>query len=256
MNELHEKFADAGLVVVGVSDESEELLQEYIEKKGVRFGIIRAPGAMDAYGGRGYPSFFSIGPDGTILSTPAQRIPSDDFIENALRDVQLAPEMPAGHAFDALRTAWEKEDFERVSRELERGLQTAGEDAETLAGYTTLKQRFDAMCRSAEQRVERLGAGPDYFRSQAQLEAIADRFKGLPPAAAAKAMLDRFDDDAKIRKEIRAGRDLQRLLGRFDPSRIAQARKLREQLAKFRESCEGTYAAERATEIIASLATH
>ena len=56
---MHDKFSDAGLVIIGVSDEAEQKLADHIEAKGIRYPVVRAPGAMGEYGGRFYPSYFT-----------------------------------------------------------------------------------------------------------------------------------------------------------------------------------------------------
>ena len=83
-------------------------------------------------------------------------------------------------------------------------------------------------------------------RLRKQLEKMEKLWKGLPPAAAAKEQLDAFGKDPTIKKELGASRALQKLVGRYDPSKIAQARKLAEELGKFAKKYEGTHAAKQA----------
>ena len=82
--------------------------------------------------------------------------------------------------------------------------------------------------------------------NEEQLEKMEKLWKGLPPAAAAKEQLDAFGKDPTIKKELGASRALQKLVGRYDPSKIAQARKLAEELGKFAKKYEGTHAAKQA----------
>lgn len=252
MNALHEKYADQGLVVVGVSDETEQKLTGYIEDKGVEYGVVRAQGALRQYGGRGYPTFVTIGPHGDVVHRG--RIPSDELIEKQLVHVDLVPDMPDDRAFTRIEQAWRNRDFERVDRELTRRARRAEEGSERHNALVELRREFDELLARTNRAVERLAAGPDYYRSTKQLEKIADEFDGLPPAEAAEQVLDRFEDDDAIQDEIDASRHLERLVGRYDTSSIAQAGKLREQLAKFCRAYSGTRAAERASKLRTELA--
>lgn len=239
-------------MIVGVSDETESLLEDYIAKKGVEFGIIRAQGALQQYGGRGYPTFVTIGPDGAVVH--GDGVPSESVIEENLRGVSLIPEMPSGSTFSALKKAWEKHDYARVHSELNKGLERAEEGSEDHAAFTELRARFDRVVEGAGRSVERYAQGPDYFRSEQKLEEIVESFEGLAPAEAAEKVLERFADDDKIKDEIRAGKEFHALVQRFDATKSSQKKKLLEALAKLRKSRAGTYAAEQAANLAARLA--
>ena len=73
-------------------------------------------------------------------------------------------------------------------------------------------------------------------------------WKGFPAADAAKEQLARFAADAAIKKELVAGKALQKLLKGYDPSKASQAKKLVAELGKFTKKYEGTYAAKQADE--------
>jgi peroxiredoxin len=69
LNELHEKYAGKGLTVVGVSNESEQVIESTISKVKMAFPVARLSGsAVDAaYQVRGVPQSFLIDRTGKLL---------------------------------------------------------------------------------------------------------------------------------------------------------------------------------------------
>jgi len=65
--------------------------------------------------------------------------------------------------------------------------------------------------------------------------------------------LQRFAADPAIKKELQAGKALQKVKGQFDSSRVAQRKKLIEALEQFAKKHEGTEAAKEAEAEIARL---
>src|SRR5690606_33490182 len=191
------------------------------------------------YGGRGYPTFVLIGGDGSVLS---YGMPSNSQIEAALETVQLVPELPEDRKFDPLRRLLKKRGLKAIGAWLEATLAAGAPTAEIRAVAAEQKADFDRRVASASQRVARLAEGPDYLRAEHKLEEIARDFEGLPPGREAEAVLDRFDDDDHIRSEIKALKYLERVLRQYDPTRIAQRRKLADALREFQRRYADTYA--------------
>ena len=239
-------------MIVGVSDENDSLLQDYISKKGVEFGIIRAQGGLRLYGGRGYPTFVTIGPAGDVVQYGG--VPSKSAIEEHLKEVRLTPKFPDDRAFKSVRRAWEDQDYADVDRELKRGLERNEEGGEIHAAFVELRAKFDAMLASTASRIARIARGPDYYRAKQKLEAIVEQFDGLSPAEAAEKELERFDDDDAIQAEIKAGHIYAGLLEKYDPEKFSDKKKLIKALAAFRQKYPGTYAAEQSVALSTQLA--
>lgn len=230
-------------MIIGVSDETEQKLADHIAAKGIKYPIVRAPGAMGTYGGKFYPSYFMVSPEGEIVSTPAERIPSDEWLREALTTVTRVPELPDDARFDPLRKAWEKQDYKRIDDYLTKMLQQEDLDAELRTVFEAQRSDFDAMLERTATRIDKLAAGPDYWASKKALERIADEFDGLGIEEKAREVLDRFDDDDAIKKEITASRTYEKLLERYDANKISQRRKLVDALLKFEERYAGSHAA-------------
>lgn len=233
-------------MIVGVSDEDEGKLEEYVKTKSPGFAIVRAPGAMESFGGRFYPSFFTIGADGTILTTPEERIPSNEQIEEALASVVTLPDLPDDSRFSALRKDYEKRRFKKVAEYFDRMLAQETLDLELRMILEAQRARFLVQMQAQIDRIEKLQEGPDYRAASRQLEALSRDYKGLPVGAAADAALARFEKDATIKKEIAAGDALAKLLERFDQTKSGDRKKLLDGLQQFRKKYKGTRAAEDA----------
>ena len=68
----------------------------------------------------------------------------------------------------------------------------------------------------------------------------------MPPATAAQKELQRFAADPAIKKELQAGKALQKVRSQFDSSRVAQRKKLAEALLAFAKKYPDTEAAKQA----------
>lgn len=232
-----------------MSDENEKLVEEtFITKLGAKYPFLTAKGVNELYAISFFPSIYCIAPDGTVLTVPKDREPSESFIEEQLKNVVLGPKLPADAKYDALRSMWAKKEHKKIQDFLAKALQTPNLDDESKAVYegqqADLQKRIDRQVA----RVAELGKGPDYGSAEKALEKTLKDWAGLPPAESAKAELDRFAKDERIRDELAAQKALDKVIGKFDPSKLAQRRKLAEELDKFANTKKwtGTQAAQKA----------
>ncbi|MBZ0152134.1 MAG: hypothetical protein K8J09_11445, partial [Planctomycetes bacterium] len=253
MNELHAKFAERGLLIIGVSDEAESAIQSvFIDKIGAKYPIVKVDAKdVAGYGIKFYPSLYCLDADGNVVSVPDDREPSEARIEELLKNVTLAPKLPAEARYEPLRALWNKKDYGKLRDHLAQMLAQPNLDAAMREVYEGQQKVLDQKVAAQQQRVAKLGEGPDFFTASAQLAKIEKEWKGFPVAAEARAQLTRFAGDAPIRQEIAAGKALQKLLDSYDPSKQAQARKLLEELARFAKKHPDTYAGQQAAKMVA-----
>ena len=181
-------------------------------------------------------------------------MPSEDWLKKALESVVLIPELPDESRYDPLRKAWEKDDYAKVESHLSRTLAKDNLDDDERTVLEAHKAYFESLIERTSKQIQKLGEGPDYWSSTKRLEKLQKDFKGLTVAAEAEAMLDRFDDDDGIKKEISASRALEKVQAKFDANKISQRRKLVEALAAFEEKFAGTHAASEAAALRVRLA--
>jgi hypothetical protein len=233
---------------VGVSREAEGAIEDvFVNKLGAKYPLVKVDEKSVApYGISFFPSVYVIDPDGNVFSVPDDRMPSEATIESLLARVSLSPKMPADKAYDPLRALWKKAEFLKVRDFLDKSLAAPGLADPAKAVYDEQRAHLDKKAEAAEKRIAALGAGPDFAASQEQLERIEKQWRGMAPATAAQKELQRFAADPAIKKELSAGKALQKLRLQFDPSRVAQRKKLAEALMAFAKKNPDTEAAKQA----------
>ncbi|MAD33276.1 MAG: hypothetical protein CMJ88_05915 [Planctomycetes bacterium] len=231
-----------------MSDEQEDKIEKtFIDGLGATYPMAKIkPSATADYKVKFYPSFYCLAPDGTVHSTPDDRMPSEESIEKLLEDVSLAPKLPDDARYAPVRKMWEKRDYSKLDSYLQRMLGADKLDADMREVFEGQQEVLAKKASKQLARVQSLGAGPDFLASRAALERIKKDWRGFDAAKQATAELKRFSKDSQIKKEIAASKALAKLEGKYDPSRIAQARKLQDALRKFADRYEGTYAGEQA----------
>ena len=246
------------MLLIGVSDENESLIEEtFITKLGAKYPFVCAKGVNEQYRIGFFPSVYCIAPDGTILTVPDDRMPTEAFIEEQLANVSLSPKMPVDSRFDAIRSLWQKKEFKKLGDYLTKMLGQPTVDAELRTVYESQQAELQKRMERATARVQTLGKGPDFYTALNQLERLQKDWAGLPPADAANSELERFAKDAHVKDEIAASKALEKVVGKFDAGKVAQRRKLVEELEKFKSTKKyaGTHAAQQAEEMLGKFST-
>ena len=243
-------------MVIGVSDEAESLLEDYVNDKQPAFPIVRARGARNDYGVQGYPNFYTIGADGVILTTPEDRIPDGDTIEEALRSVRTVPDMPKGTRYDRLRRFYEKKDFKKYRDNLAKLVAEENLVAADREVIEQLAAAFDEDMKKQSARVEKYAVDEDAYRGHKRLSGLAKRYAGLPPGDAASAALQKFKTDKHLKAEVSAGKMLDKLIRRYPKSKSSNRRKLEKALIDFSLKYRSTMAGKRAKQILRNLPTN
>lgn len=228
-----------------MSDEEESLVQDvFLTKLGSKHPWVRIKPAVDAlYGVGGFPTVVVVDAFGKIVQ---EGMPSEAVLERLLQDVSLVPKMPDEPRFAPLRAAWEKTDYLKVRDLLTRLAAEPKLDEATKTLVASQQEELQKRTDRVMARIEELGASTDFAMADEKLERIVATWKGLPPADAAKKALAAIAANPTAKKELGAAKSLAKLRTQFDPSRIAQRRKLIEELAKFAKKYEGTKAAAEA----------
>lgn len=202
LNELHEEYADRGLKVVGITTESEGLIERHIEEHDMRFPLASVDqGEEDNYGIRGFPTSFLIDADGMIVwrGHPAkfEREFGRKRLERLLDETSIVPDISGQHRRIAryvdkgdLGDAWEK-----ACDELEDG------DAPDLVEF---RDRIEAMVDARLAKVEDLCDEERYGQAAVILDQITETFDGMPQAEKAEELLDALEDDDDAEDDIDA----------------------------------------------------
>jgi hypothetical protein len=236
-------------VVVGVTNEAEEKVKQYIADKGVKFPIaIVAGNATDgAYGVKGFPHSALVGADGRVLwlGHPAS-LPQTE-VEKALEKATFVPDVPA--KFGSIRSDIRKRNFGKahaaIAKELEKGDKLEEKDR---AALERSKEGIEKLAAAKLAGAETLAQAGDYYDAVEMLEAAAKMLKGLDAADEATAKVKAWRADKAVRAQIDAGEDLAKaeaLEKAGDPASKAKAYKLYQDIAK-KKDLDGTPVAAKA----------
>lgn len=246
MNAKHEKYSDKGLVVLGVSNEPAGKLDGFVQQFKTQYPIISAPAGGNAYGVRAYPTYVLVSARGRVIKTG--QISAAD-IEAALEEVVLFPPVPEDiRALKKLRKAAADGDPADVGKALTDAEQDADLDDKAKQVVAVVRSAYDKLCKATLSKVEAMN-GPDYGGDLEVLEEIAKQFKGLPIEEAAEAKIKVLKRDPKIKKELRAAKQLAALRRRYDAKSLSQRKKLSKGLERLIKTNAGTYAAKKAEEL-------
>jgi hypothetical protein len=229
-----------------VSDEPEGLIEDvFIKQLGAKYPFVRGKNCNSKYGVTGFPTFVLLDTDGLVVQVG---MPGEEQIEKLLEDAFVAPKLPDDPRYEPLRTMWTKSEFPKLREYLEKNLAAPNLDAAMKDVFTAQSEALHKRMDMVTARVPKLGAGPDYAAAEDRIGKIEKQWKGLPPAEAAAKELARLGADPTIKKELAAGRALQKVQSSFDPGKASQRKKLVEALEQFRKKYAGTYAAKQADE--------
>jgi peroxiredoxin len=68
LNELHGNYADRGLRILAISDESVELIREFVAENGVTYtNLVGTEEVVEEYGALGLPTAYLVDRDGRIV---------------------------------------------------------------------------------------------------------------------------------------------------------------------------------------------
>lgn len=231
-----------------MSGESEGKIQStFIDQLGAKYPFVRIKqAAKQAYGIRAYPSYRVIAPDGTLHS---ERSPSDAVIEELLKDVSLPPVIPDESRYAPLAKMWEKKQYAKMRTYLGKMLGQDKLDQDMRTVFEAQQAELDKRAKRKQERVQKLGQGPDYYAAKAKLQKLQEEWAGFAAADDAKAVLASFSKDAAIKKEMAAGKSLEKLLKKYDPNKISQRRKLKAALEKFADKYGGLHAGQKAAKL-------
>jgi len=249
LTELHKKYGERGLLVVGVSDQpANKTADQFMKGLRVSFPWIKANKVVKQYRVKFWPTAYCFDSFGVVRSVPDTGVPLDIEIEELLLAIPKGPAMPKSSRYKKLRKLWQARDYAGISAYLDKHLV---DPALKKAVGKVLQEQKVALAEQSKlvlARIETLSSGPDYGASSGQLQRIVASWLGLKPATAAQAHLTRFAADENIAREVGARKVLDALRLGVNTSKMVKRRKLLKDLGAFAKRPEdaASYAAKLA----------
>jgi hypothetical protein len=193
LNATYAKYAEQGLVIVGVTNEGASLVDVSIAKTDSSYpiGMVKGKAADAAYGIKGFPTVVLVGPDGMVLSK--KRHPESE-IKEALKRAVLIPTLE-GRQYSSVNKLIKKKSLGKAWKSIDSMLAKSPEDGQLLAAKTAIEKGFTGRFDGALAMMDKgaFGGAVDSF------EKLADLYDGYTraPEAAEKAKDILKDPEAK-----------------------------------------------------------
>jgi hypothetical protein len=241
------------LVVLAVSDEAPDVVRGYLDQGGYSVRTSAGSQAGDAYGVRGIPDSFLIGPDGKIVWQGSPFSLTDAQIEEALRGVK-----PGAGLGNLLAVPPSREYAKRLKAATDLG--SAGKPAKALAAARAVAadEKAEAVDKvdaehyafeitgylgELQKQIDELLAAKEVQRVVEALETLSKEFGATPEGKPFAEKLAAVKTDKSLSKELDAAKAYQKL--QKDIAKLS-ASKAKVKQAEFAEKWKGTRAGERA----------
>lgn len=204
-NELQTRFAKRGLVIVGVTDEPEKLVEKYIADNKVAYPIIieKSFKSSRELGVDGFPSAVLVDPKGIVVWSGHPGSLSDADIEKALVGAK-PPGFSLPAALKPLEKLLEKHEYGKA-RDAAKLLLAGKLDDEATSAAQTIVVDIETEAKSLADGAAADIEAKEYFDANSKLERLRKEFPGVPGAETADAKWRELQADGEIRKAIKAG---------------------------------------------------
>lgn len=204
LNELKEKYASKGLLVMAASKEDKGKIEGWAKDKGATFAFFVDDGGAttNAYGVTGYPSSVILGPDGKVQWQGHPSSLTDQIVEKALENVILRFGYPFPKEFAKVKGKIDKKDFAGALTALDAIDAAKEADAEVSA---TIRADIEGYAADVKKMALSDGESGDYLAAEATLKELGKQYKGTDIGQGVDAMLKEWKGDATIKNEIKAG---------------------------------------------------
>jgi thiol-disulfide isomerase/thioredoxin len=201
LNELHQKFAKKGLVIIGVSDESTSKIKPFIDEMKMEY-LVAAGGAPD-YKTDGIPHGWLVSPKGTIAWEGHPGDLKEAQIEENLKDVKLEPEFKLPKELSGAQRSLESGKLGAGIKELERYLKSPKDDEVARAAQEAL-DRAKKFGEDQLADATALGKEKEYGAALQILARLEKSFSGHEVAQKAKDQRTEWQKDKDVKLELTA----------------------------------------------------
>ena len=193
-NKLHDSYARKGLQVIGVTSESAEDTEPWVEDKGVEYAYAYDEGGLfRELGLRGYPSAVLVDPYGVIVWKGHPSSLSSGVVKDAIKGALKTPawEWPAeaGSFKEVLATGKLKAAIEAAE---------ASEIKEVKGTLSFLQKMVEKRVKGLKDRVDDL----DIVGAVDTLDSLRDSLEGLPELEDVEKLATKIEEDEKCQRAL------------------------------------------------------
>jgi tetratricopeptide (TPR) repeat protein len=228
MNKLQKELGPKGLVVVGVTNESDSEVEKDVKKSKMKHPIVIVKGEdVDrAYGIKGYPAGFLVDPAGNVIWTGHPASLEDEYLAGLLKDLKVAPEVPA--EFKDVNAALATRKYGKALTAINKALVKAPDSAELKAAQEFITSSLAGKLEEAAAALE----AKDYGTANSLYGEIAAQYDGVAGAEAAKPALEALKKDKEAAPELAAQAKLAEAITNWRKGELEKALKAYQSIAK------------------------
>ncbi len=205
LNEIHEKYKDKGVLLVGISDEPESVVAPVVKQRGMKY-LVAAGGkeTQQAYGVQGIPHSVLIDPTGTVRWIGHPRNGLDRELEKLIASNPPTRMLGGGpdhneKVFAGIEASLLKGDNQGAVKQLRRvDLKSLDAREGHRARYDGIVNRLTPLAQADFDRAMAAARAKNYGDAIAALTRVSTEFKGLPIADRAAAELRRLEADPEV----------------------------------------------------------
>jgi len=182
--ELHEKYHDKGLIIIGHTDGSSQDLENFIKQKKIPYIISVGPNIGDAYGVSGLPTVYIIDPEGKVSWTGHPGSMPESAITEPLKRVRVsASPTPSFDKAASVEKVANIESSIAQSGKIGAGVKmlekmSTDKDATTASSAQATLQQISAWKIKVNAEVEKLKTTGDVYGAVELAAAVAASYAG------------------------------------------------------------------------------
>lgn len=211
--ELHNKYADQGLVIIGHTDGSSTNVDAFIKTKSIPYIISIGADIGDAYGVSGIPHVFVIDPDGKVAWHGHPASMKENILTALLKNVHIAPSPTPSFAKPA---AVEK--VARLEASIAAGKVGAGikaleklaedKDAATAASAKTSLETINSWKTKVDEEITKKRQAGDVYSAAELAASVAANYAGHDEGKTYQSLATELKKDPGYN----AGKEFQKLV--------------------------------------------
>ena len=244
---MNEKFASQGLSIVGLTSESADKTEPWIESKGVKYAYAYDKGGKlsNALGVSGIPNAVLVDTSGKIIWQGHPSGLDEATIAKAIEGAISVPVYEWADSAKKIKKAFLEGDFGDAIKE-----------ADALAEKEDLGKEIGDMLRNmVKGRVATIEADlekGEVLRAHDAAKALSKNLKGLPEEEAVKALVKKITDDKDLKKAMKTQEKLAEIMAE-ERKKQKDCDKLIKAVEKLQKSCDHEYTSEQLKEALKAL---
>lgn len=213
LNDLHEKYADKGVVIIGISDEDDKTVRPFLKKMKMDYLVIAGSEAMKTYGVNGIPHAFIVDTNGIVQWDGHPGMPAfEQAIEKAIEETPPTRMLGGGpehneRVLTAAEKAIQAGDIELALVSLRRIDQKsimAGEGHSTR--LKSILANIEPIAQSKYDDAMKNLKNENYLEAIAAFKYLATNYNGIPSTIGDKAaaQLKKLENDPRVQQAKRS----------------------------------------------------